>query len=321
MQSTDQTSAALLLTSSFGKSAGTPVKPLSINEWARLTTWLKDRGLRPSSLLAGDFRNLLRDWPEKTVTLSRLEGLLDRGVALASALEKWQRAGLWILTRSDPEYPYRLKQRLAFLSPPVLFGCGNKQLLNKGGLAVVGSRNATGRDLDFTKRLGAGAAAQGYSIVSGGARGIDQSAMLGALESEGTVVGVLADSLLRSATSAKYRQHILDRNVVLISPFNPEAGFNVGNSMTRNRYVYCSADAAVVISSDLHKGGTWNGAIEDLQAQWVPLWVKHDGEEKSGNSALVQRGANRLPDDLSTLENLFVRPRIKDEQQILPGLT
>lgn len=158
MQSTDQTSAALLLTTSFGKSAGTPVKPLSINEWARLTTWLKDRGLQPSSLLAGDFRNLLRDWPEKTVTLSRLEGLLDRGVALASALEKWQCAGLWILTRSDPEYPYRLKQRLAFLSPPVLFGCGNKQLLNKGGLAVVGSRNATGRDLDFTKRLGAGAA-------------------------------------------------------------------------------------------------------------------------------------------------------------------
>lgn len=131
MQSTDQTSAVLLLTTSFGKSAGTPVKPLSINEWARLTTWLKDRGLQPSSLLEGDFRNILYDWSEKTVTLSRLEGLLDRGVALASALEKWQRAGLWVLTRSDPEYPYRLGQRLAFLSPPVLFGCGNKQLLNK----------------------------------------------------------------------------------------------------------------------------------------------------------------------------------------------
>lgn len=321
MPSVNQTSAVLLLTTSFGKSDGPPIKPLSINEWARLTTWLEDRGLQPSSLLEGDFSNLLCDWSDKTVTLPRLERLLDRGVALASALEKWQRAGLWVLTRSDPEYPYRLKQRLKLLSPPVLFGCGNKPLLNKGGLAVVGSRNATGSDLDFTQRLGAGAAAQGYSIVSGGARGIDQSAMLGALECEGTAVGVLADSLLRSATSAKYRRHILDRNVVLVSPFNPEAGFNVGNSMARNRYVYCLADAAVVISSDLQKGGTWNGAVEDLQARWVPLWVKRNGEEKSGNSVLVQRGANQLPDDLSNLQDLFVRPRTADEQQILPGLT
>ena len=108
---------------------------------------------------------------------------------------------------------------------------------------------------------------------------------------------------------------------MLVSPFNPEAGFNVGNSMTRNRYVYCLADAAVVISSDLQKGGTWNGAVEDLQARWVPLWVKRNGEENSGNSMLVQRGANQLPDDLSNLQDLFVPSRTADEQQMLPGLT
>lgn len=38
-------------------------------------------------------------------------------------------------------------------------------------------------------------------------------------------------------------------NLVLMSPFNPEAGFDVGNAMARNKYVYCLADAAVVVHS------------------------------------------------------------------------
>jgi len=73
--------------------------------------------------------------------------------------------------------------------------------------------------------------------------------MLGALEHGGTSVGVLADSLLRSATSAQYRKQIMSGDLVLVTPFNPEAGFNVGNAVTRNRYIYCLADAAVVVSS------------------------------------------------------------------------
>ena len=55
--------------------------------------------------------------------------------------------------------------------------------------------------------------------------------MLGALESQGTAVGVLADSLLRAATSAKYRRGLMGKNLVLVSPFSPEAQFNVGNAM------------------------------------------------------------------------------------------
>ena len=305
MQPNNQAQAVLLLTTLFGKSNGTSAKPLSIKEWARFARSLKERGLQPSSLLKGDLNSLLRDWKDQTITLSRLENLLGRGGALSLAFEKWQRAGLWVLTRSDPEYPDRLKQRLKSESPPILFGCGNKVLLEKGGIAVVGSRNAAEEDIAYTNKLGAEAAAQGYSIVSGGARGVDQSAMFGALEREGTAVGVLADSLLRSAISAKYRKYLMTGDLALVSPFNPEAGFNVGNAMARNRSIYCLADTAVVISSAPNEGGTWNGAVEDLTARWVPLWVKKSDEEKSGNPELIKRGGRRLPEDLSSLRNLL----------------
>ena len=52
------------------------------------------------------------------------------------------------------------------------------------------------------------AAEDGESIVSGGARGVDETAMLGALEVEGTVIGILANGLLRACSSAKYRRHL-----------------------------------------------------------------------------------------------------------------
>ena len=282
--------------------------------------WLKEHDLEPSSLLKGDLESSLSGWIDRSISAARVEALMNRGAALGLAFEKWQRVGLWFLTQSDPDYPVRLERRLGAASPAVLFGCGSKRLLNRGGIAVVGSRNAGESDLALSEKLGRDAAAQGYSIVSGGARGVDQRAMLGALESEGTAVGVLADSLLRSATSAKYRKWILAGDLVLVSPFNPEAGFNVGNAMFRNRYIYCLADAAVVVSSTFDKGGTWRGAIENLEAAWVPLWAKHDSLAKSGNPELVRKGARWLPDSLRALSTLLDGTRSSPAEKLMPDL-
>ena len=49
--------------------------------------------------------------------------------------------------------------------------------------------------------LGVKASQTGENIISGGARGVDESAMLGALEVEGTVIGILANGLLRACSS------------------------------------------------------------------------------------------------------------------------
>jgi predicted Rossmann fold nucleotide-binding protein DprA/Smf involved in DNA uptake len=179
---------------------------------------------------------------------------------------------------------------------------------------MVGSRNATQGDLDFAHKMGGEAAEAGYSIVSGGARGIDESAMLGALEKEGTVIGVLSDRLLKAATSSKYRPALMARNLVLMSPFNPEAGFDVGNAMARNKYVYCLADAAVIVHSGT-TGGTWSGALENLKHGWVPMWVKPTDDLKSGNAQIVAKGARWLPGQEGKLDTrqLFERQNEKEK--------
>ncbi|OLU30650.1 DNA-processing protein DprA [Pseudomonas sp. PA27(2017)] len=307
------TQAILLLTSYFSKSVG-DAKPLSPTEWGRFAQWLNAQGKTPADLVTAEPHAVLQGWHDDKIQLARIEQLLERGHALALALDKWSRAGLWVLTRSDADYPKALKHHLRNSAPPVLFGCGNPRLLNQGGISVVGARKADDVDLVYATSLGEQIAKAGMSVVSGGARGVDEAAMQGGLKQEGTVIGIMADSLLTAALSAKWRQGLMSTNLVLVSPFYPEAGFNAGNAMARNKYIYCLSQAAVVIRSDT-KGGTWNGAIENLKKAWVPLWVKYDANAESGNHALVARGGQWLKETVEQVDmhRLFARGKPESE--------
>ena len=129
MSNTPATQAILLLTAHFSKLRDDAAKPLTAKEWGRFAAWLKGNALTPEQLMTDQLDNLLQGWSDKTVTKQRIETLMARGSALALAVEKWLRAGLWVMTRSDPEYPRRFKQRLGTDSPAVLFGCGNRKRL------------------------------------------------------------------------------------------------------------------------------------------------------------------------------------------------
>src|SRR5882724_10449610 len=121
--------------------------------------------------------------------------------------------------------------------------------------------------------------------------------MSGALQAGGVVIGVMSDSLERAALARDNREPLMDRKLVLISPYDPMAGFNVGHAMQRNKTIYALADAALVVTSDFQKGGTWTGAIEQLERlRFVPVFVRNGSEAGRGNSALLQHGARVWPE-------------------------
>ena len=285
MATSGNSDAVLLLTAHLSGSDDSGAKPLTTEEWWAFANWLKERNATLEYLLE-NVDEVLGDRSDPRGTTERIKRLLDRGSALGLAKDRWAQAGLWWLTSADDDYPVHLKKRLGQASPPVLYGCGHQKLLRSRGIAVVGSRAASDRDLSWTQAFGEAVAGAGYSVVSGGAKGIDQAAMFGALDREGTVVGILADSLLRASSSKMYRSYLRSQNLVLVSPFNPEAGFTVGRAMQRNRYIYCLSDKALVVHSGI-KGGTWEGAIENMKRQWVPIWVRQDSDDSPGNTALL----------------------------------
>ncbi|MBU1636045.1 DNA-processing protein DprA [bacterium] len=284
---------------------GAPVcdgTPLGAADFYRLARWLDGRKLSPSALLEADaLREAAEGIIEHQVSMERLQTLLRRGAAIALACERWLQMGLWIISPYDKSYPPRLRERLAEKSSPLLFGAGNLALLNEGGIAVVGSRNADEAAQEFAVMVGEKAAGQRVPIISGGARGVDAASMRGAIEHGGNVVGVLAHNLAREAVAPESREFLQDGRLVLLTPVSPEAPFHAGYAMARNKYIYTLADYAVVVSSDYGSGGTWSGAQENLKHAWCPLFVRDGDGLPEGNSRLMKRGA--VPMQRSVLES------------------
>ena len=299
------TQATLLLCSPLRAGKNRDVQPLSIGDFNELEKQLQRIGASLEHLLESDAAVLLKKLG-LTVDSEKITALLGRGFMLSMAVETWQSAGVWVTSRGEADYPERL-HRLKQNAPPLIYGCGEKKLLAKGGLAIVGSRDVDAAGETFTRNVAAKAAHEEMQIVSGGARGVDQFAMLAALEAGGTVVGVLADSLLRSATSGNAREAIQDGRLALLSAFDPEAGFNVGNAMQRNKQIYALADFGLVVSSGYNEGGTWSGAIEQLEKlHLTPIFVR-DGDVPEGNRQLLRRGAMPFPPEpwVDSLGDIF----------------
>lgn len=294
----ERTSAILLCTAYLSKELGTAVKPLSAAEWSTFGAWLVSKSLLPEDLLASPADHLA-SWEHDTISRERLSTLLERKASLAISLDKWTKAGIWVLNRSEAAYPQSVKEKLKSLAPPVLFGIGNPQLLNHKYVGILGSRDAGESDMTVTSGVAARIVSQQYGIVSGGAAGIDDFAMMAGLQAGGECVAILGDSLLKRSTSSLLRKYIINQKLALISPYNPEAIFSVGSAMGRNKLIYCLSKFTIVVKSGV-KGGTWSGAIENIARAWVPLYIVRASE--AGNQQLHKLGAGWLPENFSVEE-------------------
>lgn len=304
----ENTKAVLLLTTFFNNKEVKQYKPLTDNGYGYLACWLGQNGFKPNELLNPErFDSIFEVWdnplshsrPKKTVgfakldqtiadiTYERLNALINRGASLSIALDKWTSAGIWVVDRQHPNYPKAVKAQLKHKCPALFFGVGNIELLGNPSVGFVGSRDCNEEDIAVTQRYVEKVNQNGFQVVSGAAKGIDSEAMLASINNGNTAVGIVADSLFRASGSGQWRQALRNNRLALISPFYPEAGFTPKNAMARNKFIYMLSRSTMVVCS-AEKGGTWEGAKEDLKHGWVPLLVStHATPLQAGNQALL----------------------------------
>jgi predicted Rossmann fold nucleotide-binding protein DprA/Smf involved in DNA uptake len=232
----------------------------------------------------------------RSVEPERIDALLARGTSMAFELDRLRQSGISVISALDDDYPGRLRDRLGDGAPPLLYAAGDVSLFSRKSLAIVGSRDVDEAGADVARRAARAAAERGMSVVSGGARGVDQLAMSAAWDADGAVLGVLSEGLERALRSGENRAAVLEGRALLCSPYKPTAGFSTGNAMGRNKIVYALSDVALVVASDEGSGGTWAGATEALKKHLAPIVAWMGDGAGTGNAALVTRGATPVSD-------------------------
>lgn len=269
--------------------AAADIKPLEPREWSELASRLFSKGLEPNDLLSfdkSDFSDKLEVDDEATYRYLRL---LERSGSISFEISKYENMGIMITTRAENNYPRALKDKLGNSCPPIFYTAGNIELLNKNCIGFVGSRNVNDNDTEFTKNTVLKTLAKGYGVVTGGAKGIDTEAAQASLDNNGFVIEYLADSMMQKMRKADVVKSINKGNLLLLSSSIPTAGFNVGIAMMRNKFIYSQSDATVVVKTDKNKGGTWNGAIENLKKGWCTEYCRN--VDYPGNLELIKMGA------------------------------
>src|SRR5437870_5003798 len=290
----DDGQGMLALCSVFGLKDSDPAA-LTLSEWNELENRLRSSAIPGLAALRGwETSKITRELGVTDGEAQQIAGLLERSGRLAHELEKVFAAGMWVTTRLDDSYPKRLRDSLKQQAPAVIFGAGELQLLNRPGVAIVGSRNIDEAGAAFAREVGKRTVESSLPVVSGGARGTDRISMDAALEAEGKAVGVLADSLEVTVRKSDVREFLHDGRLVLLTPYAPTAGFSVGVAMGRNKVIYGLSEFAVVVSSEVNSGGTWAGAVEALKANWCPVFARDGSGIPEGNRALIKRGAKAL---------------------------
>ena len=290
------TQAILLLCGTLGAPMGES-HVLTLPQYNAFAQSLNALGKRPGDLLH-DAR-LVEEvcaMPQENSRLKepasaeRVKALLDRGFALSMSLNRWAQHGVRPVGRGDGLYPARMKQYLKGKAPAVLYYVGNADLFAGGGMAFVGSRNISDEAFDAIRHIVCECVDAHMPIVSGGARGADQTSMRSAFERGGSVIAALPGDLLKTCLMRENREAIGAGNVLLFSAVDPEERFTPINAMDRNKYIYAMADYAFVAQSDT-KGGTWAGAVEELKRpEHRPVYVYMGNTRVEGCAQLVRKG-------------------------------
>lgn len=256
-----------------------------------------------------------KDWKElfafSEKELTDLEYAKNDMPRLAFIAEQLQNEGFQIIPINSPDYPVVLKENLKIKSsPPVLYIKGRKGLLQEDAVAIVGSRKAGAKALEFTDQVAKKSVKEFKVVVSGFAKGVDKQALDSTIEANGKSIIVLPQGILTFQSGfKKYYEPIVNGDVLVLSTFFPKAGWDVGLAMARNAYIYGLAKEIYVAESD-SKGGTWEGAMDGLKRQ-RKIYVRYpESNEKNANLKLVELGALSVNMDGEIVDSK-IKPSLK----------
>lgn len=163
------------------------------------------------------------------------------------------RTGTDILTLADADYPEPLKH--IHDAPLVLYVRGDRSLLGREQIGIVGSRNATRAGLEHARSFAAALGRKGLLVTSGLALGVDGAAHSGALDAGFPTVAVIGNGVDRPYP---HRHRTLSERIagdgVIVSEYPPGTSAKAGHFPRRNRIISGLSRGILVVEAGLKSG-------------------------------------------------------------------
>jgi DNA processing protein len=246
-----------------------------------------------------------------------IERLLEtrRTLDLQAEWEKTEQTGVRVFTWDDPDYPENLRQ--VPQAPPVLYCRGSLTQEDTWAVAIVGTRRASAYGREVAHRLATELAANGITVVSGLALGIDAVAHQAALDAGGRTIAVLGSGVdqLYPAQNRKLATQIMESGAV-VSEYALGTKPEANNFPPRNRIISGLSCGIIVVEAGQRSGAliTADFAAEQGRDVFaVPGSILHPGS--IGCNTLIQNGAIPLLtiDDVLTQLDLA---RVADQRTV-----
>ena len=228
----------------------------------------------------------------------------DCGDAIAQSLAWAAQPNQHILTLADAAYPQAL---LEIADPPtVLYVRGNPAHLQRRGLAVVGSRNATPQGQQTAETFARALAAKGIGIISGLALGIDAAAHHGALAAGGETIAVIGTGADRiyPARNKELALAIAERGVI-VSEFPLGTPALAANFPRRNRIISGLSRGVLVVEAAPESGSLITARLAAEQGREVfAIPGSIHSPVARGCHKLIKQGAKLVETAQDILEEL-----------------
>lgn len=240
----------------------------------------------------------------------------DPSEAVERSIEWAKQPGQHIITLADTCYP---KTLLEIADPPsILYVRGNPALLQRRGLAMVGSRNATPQGVQTAENFARTLAGKGLCIVSGLALGIDAAAHRGALAAGGETIAVIGTGPDRiyPARNRELALAIAEHGAI-VSEFPLGTPAIAANFPRRNRIISGLARGVLVVEAAPESGSLITARLAADQGREVfAIPGSIHSPVARGCHKLIKQGAKLVETASDILEELgnFVPPESTAEE-------
>jgi DNA processing protein len=252
--------------------------------------------------------------------IERLVALREKA-DLSRLWDQIQSKGIQVLTWLDEAYPQRLKE--IEQPPPVIYMRGELLPEDTWAVAIVGTRRVTPYGRQVTEQIASFLAANGVTVVSGMARGVDAIAHNAALKAGGRTLAVLGSGVDRiyPPENRALAEQIFEHGAVL-SDYAPGTPPESSNFPPRNRIISGLSMAVVVIEAGETSGALITAEFAAEQGREifaVPGNIL--APQSKGTNKLIQQGALPLlsASDIMQALNLTRVGQHKAARKALPA--